>query len=81
MAVAGAREEKATVNYIDSIIKSNIILFERPKTLQECSNQATRKRFPSNRHEIRTGVNNSLTGCLPGRGKRQVCRFHLRKQL
>lgn len=69
MAVPGAREEKATINYIDRIIKSNIILFERPKTLQECSNQATRKRFPSNWHEIHTGVNNSRAYHSPCQGR------------
>lgn len=31
--VAGAWEEKATISYIDSIIKSNITLCERPKIL------------------------------------------------
>lgn len=69
VAVPGAREEKATVNYIDSIIKSNIIRFERPKTLQECSNRATRKRFPSSRHEIRTGVSNSRAYHSPCQGR------------
>lgn len=33
----------STMGSTDSIIKHNIILFERPKILQECSNQATRK--------------------------------------
>lgn len=35
---------KSHLNYTNSIIKNNIIFFERPKILQECSNQSARNK-------------------------------------